>query len=581
MVRHPAIKRLWWAALVLPWLMASAAAEPQSQEGLPPALIVHKPKDLRDEVRRLEHLAELGRDSQTKLGWFARQKKRLAGEKLPRQVWLPAIKEQPHFFEGQIVVTEGVLSPVKGEKGTFWIDGKQGAQGRLESGAETIGFEADKGIPADFAAEIVAVVDVERVPQEDGSELSRPVLYASKITPSAALNELRIARQYDRAGKWERAVQAYQHFAGRYRNNPYAVFALVRAAFIARDELGNEKMAAKALSRAWDQDSNAQARRTFVGPLYVFDADQGQWVKQDLRSAIGPTLDEINRENKLYQVMDWFARVCGGDPALGVILMAIITRALTFPLNLKQMKSAKAMQALQPQMKEIQERYKEDKGKAQQAMFKMFREHGVNPLGGCWPMLIQLPILIALYRGIRMYIVRFDGTSFLWMDNLANPNILLLGVYTVSQIGFQALTQKLQPPATDAQQAQSQKMMMWMMPLLFFMFFQTFPAAFILYWLATNMIYIVLQYAWMRQEGVSPGDTGPPADTGARIPGDGGAKKKSLIETIIPGFGSSPGNPGKSRASQDSSNGDRKTLAERQREEARRRRGRPRRKRRS
>ncbi|MFW6438367.1 MAG: membrane protein insertase YidC, partial [Armatimonadota bacterium] len=116
------------------------------------------------------------------------------------------------------------------------------------------------------------------------------------------------------------------------------------------------------------------------------------------------------------------------------------------------------------------------------------QENNCNPLGGCLPMLVQMPILIFLYRGIHEYIVQFEGISFLWVQNLAEPNMLLLILYTLSMIGFQKMASQSQPTA-DPQQEQQQKMMMYMMPIMFFFFFQTFPAAFLLYWLGSNIIY--------------------------------------------------------------------------------------------
>jgi len=123
----------------------------------------------------------------------------------------------------------------------------------------------------------------------------------------------------------------------------------------------------------------------------------------------------------------------------------------------------------------------------------------VNPLGGCLPMLIQFPILIMLWRGIRDYIVQFNHHGFLWVRNLAMPDVPLLVAYTISMIFFQKMTQKLQPAATmTPQQQQQQQMMTYLMPLMFFFFFQSFPAAFLLYWLATNVIYFGQQYLYQR-----------------------------------------------------------------------------------
>jgi membrane protein insertase Oxa1/YidC/SpoIIIJ len=100
-----------------------------------------------------------------------------------------------------------------------------------------------------------------------------------------------------------------------------------------------------------------------------------------------------------------------------------------------------------------------------------------------------------LYRGIRAYIWHFDNASFLWIDNLAAPDMILLVAYTISMIMFQKATQRMQPTAAmNPQQAQQQQMMTWMMPIMFFFFFQSFPAAFLLYWLSSNVFYFGEQY---------------------------------------------------------------------------------------
>ncbi|MCX7599232.1 MAG: YidC/Oxa1 family membrane protein insertase, partial [Armatimonadetes bacterium] len=126
-------------------------------------------------------------------------------------------------------------------------------------------------------------------------------------------------------------------------------------------------------------------------------------------------------------------------------------------------------------------------------------EHGVNPFGGCWPMLIQMPILIFVYQGIRGYIVRFSQSQFLWVRNMALPDLPLLIGYTASMVVFQQMANRMQPMPTDERQRQQQQMMTWMMPLMFFFFFKTLPSAFILYWLASNLFYFGEQWLFRYQ----------------------------------------------------------------------------------
>ena len=98
---------------------------------------------------------------------------------------------------------------------------------------------------------------------------------------------------------------------------------------------------------------------------------------------------------------------------------------MLWPLNQKAMKSSVAMQAIQPELKAVQERYKQDPQRMQQEVMKLYKVHGVNPLGGCWPMLIPMPVLFALFFVFRETI-EFRGVSFLWLPDLSRPDPLYI-----------------------------------------------------------------------------------------------------------------------------------------------------------
>lgn len=195
-----------------------------------------------------------------------------------------------------------------------------------------------------------------------------------------------------------------------------------------------------------------------------------------------------------------------------IILFTVAIRALTFPLNLQQIKSSKAMQALQPKMKKIQEKYKDDREKLAMEQMALYREHGVNPLGGCLPMLVQMPIWISLYWALIQLAAEERLTEgFLWIPSLAGPvayeqasidwlwtydwmtslSYLILPVLlVVSQMYMQ---QMLTPPTTDPQQAQMQQMMKFM-PLMFGYFALIVPAGLTLYWFTSNALMLAQQY---------------------------------------------------------------------------------------
>jgi len=203
---------------------------------------------------------------------------------------------------------------------------------------------------------------------------------------------------------------------------------------------------------------------------------------------------------------------------IAIIALVIIVRLLMTPLTLKQLHSTRAMQALQPKMKELQKKYGKDKDKLKQEISKLYKESGVSPLGCLWPLLIQLPIWIALYRSVlqlaaatpedlmglssKLYswsavhhAVPLDP-NFLWL-NLAQPDVPPYGYFILPVLVAASMwvLQKMSTvPSTDPQQQSMGKMMIWMMPLLFGFMTLMFPSGLALFWLVSNIIGIVTQY---------------------------------------------------------------------------------------
>ena len=186
---------------------------------------------------------------------------------------------------------------------------------------------------------------------------------------------------------------------------------------------------------------------------------------------------------------------------IAIILLTLIVRIIFWPLTHKGTESMKRMQALQPQIKELQEKFKDKPQKLQQETMALYRENKVNPLGGCLPMLIQIPVFFALFNVLRSAVeLRF--APFLWVKDLSAAENLLVGIspipinllpilMTVTQIWQQKLT----PAAGDPAQ---QKMLMWMMPIMMLMFLYSMPAALVLYWTA-NQVMMIIQLYWQRR----------------------------------------------------------------------------------
>lgn len=210
----------------------------------------------------------------------------------------------------------------------------------------------------------------------------------------------------------------------------------------------------------------------------------------------------------------------GRDFGIAVIALTIIIRILLYPLMLQSIRSQKVLSELQPQIQEIQQKYKEDKEKQTKEMMALYQREKINPLGGCLPLLIQLPILLALYR------VFWNGLSlesmsmlysfvpspgeinpfFLGLVNLAEPSIFLAILAGILQF-FQTkmLTPKIKKtPAKGDQMAQfsgmMQKQMLYFLPLFTVFILWKLPAAIGLYWAITAIFSIFQQYIIMKPQ---------------------------------------------------------------------------------
>jgi YidC/Oxa1 family membrane protein insertase len=205
--------------------------------------------------------------------------------------------------------------------------------------------------------------------------------------------------------------------------------------------------------------------------------------------------------------------------ALSIVLFTILVRIITYPLMLPQQRSAKAMQELQPRLQELQKKYAKDKEKLAQAQMELYREAGVNPFGGCLPMLIQFPIWIGLYQSIIValanspqgilhlvdniytpFLQSFSDliplqSRFLWLD-LGRPDPFYILPIVVA--GSMWLQQKMMTtPSTDAQSASLNQTMQITMPLMFGFITLQVSSGLALYWAVSNVVGIIIQYFTM------------------------------------------------------------------------------------
>ncbi|MBD1371976.1 membrane protein insertase YidC [Hazenella sp. IB182357] len=197
-----------------------------------------------------------------------------------------------------------------------------------------------------------------------------------------------------------------------------------------------------------------------------------------------PSLWEKYLVIPLSSLLDLFEQYMGSY-GLSIVVVTILIRIAVFPLQWKQQKSTKAMQELQPHILKIREKYKKDQQKLQEETMKLFQAHNVNPMAGCFPILLQIPILFAFYQAI-MGNEHIAEASFLYLQlGEADPYYILPLLA--------AVTTYLQLIATGASDNPQMKIMLFFMPVMIFFLAWNFPSALSLYWVIGN-IFTILTY---------------------------------------------------------------------------------------
>jgi len=209
-----------------------------------------------------------------------------------------------------------------------------------------------------------------------------------------------------------------------------------------------------------------------------------------------------------------------GNFGLAILAVTVIIKGLFFPLANRSYASMAAMRRVAPEMKAIQERFKDDRAAQQQAMMELYRKEKINPLSGCWPILIQIPVFFALYTVIFISLEMRHAPFFGWIRDLAAPDptniftlfglipwdptmipifgaFLHLGVWPIIMGITMWVQMKLNPPPTDPTQA----MIFGLMPIIFTFMLGTFPAGLVIYWAWNNFLSIVQQWVIMKRHG--------------------------------------------------------------------------------
>lgn len=241
--------------------------------------------------------------------------------------------------------------------------------------------------------------------------------------------------------------------------------------------------------------------------LYAGPADA------DLLKAYGKQMENIAERGAnwlrwLANILAWFLNWLHGyisNYGVVLIILALVLKVILHPLTHKGMVSSMKLQKIQPQLQALQKKYKDDPKTMQLETRKLYKEAGTNPLSGCLPLLLQMPIFISLYNVLRYSLDMRNAGFMLWLQDLSEPDPymilpVIMGVFMVIQ-SLMMQPKKADLDEVDEKQkaAQStQKMMTWMMPIMMFFIFRNMPAGLVLYWTTFNIFSVIQQYYLMK-----------------------------------------------------------------------------------
>jgi YidC/Oxa1 family membrane protein insertase len=250
----------------------------------------------------------------------------------------------------------------------------------------------------------------------------------------------------------------------------------------------------------------------------------------------------------LYAVLNFFQNLT--EPVLGsqsywfsIVLLTIAVRIVLIPLTVKQVRSTRVMQELQPELKKLQAKYKNDKQKLQEELMKLYRERGFNPMAGCWPLAAQLPFFWALYRVIYSSKINGEpnillGKTFFgvpledrwsalhgWGDKLGSSAGLTILFLIIAMAVTTYISQRQLMARQSGDVNPQQQMLLRIMPLMFVVFAINVPLAVVLYWVTTNLWSMGQQWVLLRNYQPATAATSTAANSGASGTGDGQERK--------------------------------------------------------
>lgn len=251
----------------------------------------------------------------------------------------------------------------------------------------------------------------------------------------------------------------------------------------------------------WEDGADSLAWSMFVGPKRLH-------LLEDVGHSLDAAID-----------LGWFSAIARpmlealifleryvGNFGVAILLLTLGVRVLFYPVNKRQAHAMKAMQKVQPELKKIQEKYKDDRETLNREMMELYRRHKVNPLSGCLPMVVQIPVFLGLYNALMQAIELRHAPFIGWMTDLSQPDRLgSLAIPFVSPPGIPVMTlfmgasMVLQQRMTPSMGDPAQQKMMMLMPVVFTVMFVNFPSGLVLYWFTNNLLSIAQQYHTNRQ----------------------------------------------------------------------------------
>lgn len=282
-------------------------------------------------------------------------------------------------------------------------------------------------------------------------------------------------------------------------------------------------------------DGRPRYQSDLLSAPITIDAGQSQTIKNHVFAGAKVVQDIQNYETKLgikqfellidwgwfyfitkpmFYLIDWIYKF-SGNFGVAILVVTVLLKGLFFPLANKSYKSMARMKLVQPKMTEIREKYADDKMKQQQEMMRLYKEEKINPLAGCWPVLVQIPVFFALYKVLYVTIEMRHAPFFGWIHDLAAPDptsifnlfgllpfavpaFLLIGVWPIIMGITMFLQMRMNPTPPDPTQA----MIFTWMPIIFTFMLASFPAGLVIYWAWNNTLSILQQGFIMKRQGV-------------------------------------------------------------------------------